>query len=90
LPLELIDGLNLESVDEADLPDPTELVRTHLLDQLAGNNSWVKLFSRLTPELKHKIEAEQIIGLHFLEDDARYYPEGSMAAHLTGFVEKTR
>jgi len=88
LPLELIDGFNLESADEADLPDPTELVRTHLLDQLAGNNSWVKLFSRLTPELKHEIEAEQIIGLHFLEDDARYYPEGSMAAHLTGFVGK--
>jgi cell division protein FtsI (penicillin-binding protein 3) len=47
---------------------------------------WVNLAHFVKPETKEKIEELNISGLEFLEEPNRDYPEGSMAAHLLGFV----
>jgi cell division protein FtsI/penicillin-binding protein 2 len=49
---------------------------------------WIPLAHFVKPE-----QAEQLKGiggksLGFIEEDARFYPEASMAAHITGFVGK--
>ncbi len=65
-----------------------EAAQELLTHRLNLDRNWIKLVDKLTPEQKEKIAQEQVIGLHFLEDAIRYYPEGSVAAHLTGFVGK--
>jgi len=50
----------------------------------------VTLRAKLSPELKEKIEALKILGLKFESFTGRYYPEASMAAHITGFVGKDK
>lgn len=47
---------------------------------------WVKIKNNLDIAQKSKIEALNINGLGFQEMSTRYYPEGSMAAQLIGFV----
>lgn len=47
---------------------------------------WFRLQRRLSPQLKTEIEAANIQGLHLIEKQLRYYPEGSMAAHVSGFL----
>ena len=49
---------------------------------------WVSLLQNLTEETKNKIEELDIKGLDFEDTLVRFYPEASMAAHLTGFVAK--
>ena len=47
---------------------------------------WVSLLQNITQETKTKIEELNLVGLDFEDDLVRFYPEASMAAHLTGFV----
>jgi len=47
---------------------------------------WVPLKHKVSPEVKKIIEDLQIKGIGFQEESRRSYPEGSMAAHLLGFV----
>ncbi len=47
---------------------------------------WVSILPHLTQETKNRIFELNIEGLDFEEDMTRFYPEASMAAHLTGFV----
>jgi cell division protein FtsI/penicillin-binding protein 2 len=49
---------------------------------------WVSLLSTITEETKNRIEELDITGLDFEDTLVRFYPEASMAAHLTGFVAK--
>ncbi len=49
---------------------------------------WVSLLQNITEETKNKIQALDIAGLSFEDTLVRFYPEASMAAHLTGFVAK--
>ncbi|MFZ5376921.1 MAG: peptidoglycan D,D-transpeptidase FtsI family protein [Patescibacteria group bacterium] len=49
---------------------------------------WLLLQNKISPATKAKIEQLNLEGLHFQEYLTRYYPEASMAAHLTGFVGK--
>lgn len=72
--------------------DDLELERieltNRLLNKLHKTNNWVLLESKLSGDAKTKIEELEIEGLHFESYDTRYYPEASMAAHITGFVGK--
>ncbi len=64
-------------------------VKQNLLDKLSNPKSrWVSLYSDLPLEIKDQIEALAIFGLGFDAYEKRYYPEASMAAHVTGFVGK--
>ena len=54
--------------------------------KLDSKSNWPILYKDLSQETKQNIEALQIPNLHFDEKISRFYPEASMAAHLTGFV----
>jgi cell division protein FtsI/penicillin-binding protein 2 len=62
--------------------------QAYLEDRLQMESTWIRLSSKINRELKNKIEAINNPALYFEEYDLRYYPEASMAAHLTGFVGK--
>ena len=47
---------------------------------------WVPVIRDITPEEKKLIEDSKIPNLGFDEYPARYYPEGSLASHVLGFV----
>jgi len=49
---------------------------------------WIPLKNRVDRALREKIEALEIAGLDFQEEEVRDYPEASSAAHLLGFVGK--
>lgn len=58
-----------------------------LLEKLRQKEAkWVSLLPHLSKETKEKIAALDLVGLDFEEKMTRFYPEASMAAHLTGFV----
>lgn len=67
--------------------DPS-IFKQALVETLSKDSNWTLLVPHLNEELKLKIETTKIAGLHLLEQAARHYPEGSMAAHITGFVGK--
>jgi len=50
--------------------------------------NWVPLASRIDSETKKNIEAMNISGIGFKQQDLRVYPEASSSAHLLGFVGK--
>ena len=47
---------------------------------------WVILEHNLTPLQKEEIEKLGLVGVGFEEEPVRFYPEGSLAAHVLGFV----
>lgn len=47
---------------------------------------WVPLAHGVNQKAKEAIEGLKISGLGFEEEEKRFYPEGSMSAHLLGFV----
>ncbi len=51
-------------------------------------SSWVPLKHKLPNQIKQQIEDLKITGLGFEQEEARFYPEASTAAHLLGFVGK--
>ncbi|MBI2007502.1 MAG: penicillin-binding protein 2 [Candidatus Blackburnbacteria bacterium] len=50
--------------------------------------AWVPVKRKVSRETKSKIEALGIANVGFDEEEDRSYPEGSMSAHLLGFVGK--
>lgn len=60
----------------------------YLVERLGLNSTWVRLSSRINRNLKDKIESLNLPGIYFEEYETRFYPEASMAAHVTGFVGK--
>lgn len=50
------------------------------------NAVWVNLAHFVTPDQKQKIDSLNISGLGFVDEQSRDYPEGSMSAHVLGFV----
>jgi len=41
---------------------------------------------KVTTEQKAKLEEYELPGIHFIEEIWRYYPEGNVGSHVTGFV----
>ena len=66
---------------------PIDTEQKNIMEKIYSNNLyWVLLKRKITSETKNKIAAMGIAGLGFERDDKRFYPEGSMAAQLLGFV----
>ncbi|MBI2036273.1 penicillin-binding protein 2 [Candidatus Microgenomates bacterium] len=53
---------------------------------LQNQLSWVAIAHKIDQETKEKISSLQIEGLGFEDEPLRFYPEASMAGHLSGFV----
>ncbi|MFH2118198.1 MAG: penicillin-binding protein 2 [Candidatus Paceibacterota bacterium] len=60
----------------------------YLNQRLNMDSTWVRLSSRIDRDLKEKIENLKLPELYFEQYPTRFYPEASMAAHVTGFVGK--
>jgi len=56
--------------------------------QIKESLLWIPIAHKLDEEVKERIESKQLSGVVFTEEDKRYYPEASMAAHMLGFVGK--
>lgn len=82
--LALDDNLDKESISEQIKNHKNELI-----NKLSKNSKWLFLQSKIDNKTKQLINELNIEGLHFEKYSNRYYPEASMAAHLTGFVGKT-
>lgn len=59
-----------------------------ILEKLRKDTKWVSLKANVSENTKKSLEQLEITGLGFDTHLRRYYPEASMAAHLTGFVGK--
>lgn len=56
--------------------------------KLKGDKSWIALAKDLSEDQKQSVDRLKIHGIGFDETSRRFYPEASLAAHLTGFVGK--
>ncbi len=74
-----------EDEDEKDILKETEKKLNGLFKNERGVK-WVCLDKNINEEQKKVILEFGIPGLSFEEKDGRFYPEGSMAAHLVGFL----
>ena len=61
---------------------------TQIKNKLSKNAKWVSIKANIPESTKKIIDDLNIYGLGFDQHLHRYYPEASMAAHLTGFVGK--
>lgn len=68
--------------------DQTEVdpLAKDILNKLSQDLYWVQLKKNIDLETKKKIEALDLPGLGFEQSSGRFYPEGSQAAHILGFV----
>jgi cell division protein FtsI/penicillin-binding protein 2 len=55
---------------------------------LSENEFWVPIANQIDNSIMEKIAAENLPGVGFEQQTARFYPEASMAASLLGFVGK--
>ncbi|HXK52709.1 MAG TPA: penicillin-binding protein 2 [bacterium] len=72
--------------DERSRLEYKEKTYAKIYDSLNLDLYWVRLASGLDPDQKAAIESLGITGIGFEEQPARYYPEGSLASHVLGFV----
>lgn len=70
--------------------DPTQLeLYDDFVKKLSDpDRKWVALKARLTEDQKTAIEQLKLKGIGFDTYEARFYPEASLAANITGFVGK--
>lgn len=64
----------------------TKYDQKELQAKMSLDLDWVALAKHLSPELKGKITNSNIPGLGFDEETIRFYPEGTMASYIFGFV----
>lgn len=78
-----------DSASEDEEKELIQNVKKDLLEKLKNRDLvWVPLKHKISGEEKEAIEELKIQGLGFQEEEARFYPEASMAANLLGFVGK--
>ena len=65
--------------------------RSNLIKKLSSENLvWVPLEKKVSEGARKKVESLKIPGLGFQEVSKRYYPEGSLASQIFGFVGKNK
>lgn len=65
--------------------------KTDIINKLSSKNLvWVPLAKKISPDSKKRVAALKITGLGFEEMSKRYYPEGSLASQILGFVGKDK
>lgn len=77
---------NLADLSSSDREELRKTLEQEILGKFSSKGNWPKLLDKLSEESKKQVEALQSDSLYFDETYQRFYPEASMAAHLTGFV----
>lgn len=78
---------NTPELSSEDYEEKLRNAEKDLLSKLSNKDLvWVALARKLDNEKKSEIESLGLAGVGFLSDEKRFYPEGTMAAHLLGFV----
>lgn len=72
----------------AKLEEILKMDRATLEAKLSSDKQWIPLIAGLDKESKDKVMAFKLNGIGFEEEERRFYPEGSSAAHLLGFLGK--
>lgn len=86
-PKKLVDKVSAVKTIVMVLPEEVRQVESERLTKLLGYNlNWVALEHNLSPEQKTTIQNSKLEGLGFEEESVRFYPEGSLAAHVLGYV----
>lgn len=62
------------------------LSRAEILRKLNSNRRFVWLKRKLPDQIVDKVRSLKVSGLGFKEEEKRFYPKGSLAAHVIGFV----
>ncbi|WP_202526377.1 peptidoglycan D,D-transpeptidase FtsI family protein [Sneathiella litorea] len=58
-----------------------------ILSKLASARNFVWLKRNLTPTQQYQVNALGIPGLHFREEEKRFYPMGALVSHAMGFTD---
>lgn len=67
-----------------------ELGEATLESRLDMSKVWVSIKGNISKEKKEQLEAAKLKGIGFEEEEHRFYPEASLAAHLIGFMGKDK
>lgn len=77
-----------EASESSSQKEIAQTFESSLKDKLNKNAKWISLKTNVSQKSKELIQELEIYGLGFDRHLRRYYPEASMAAHVTGFVGK--
>lgn len=83
-PKNVMDRQELASKLSRVLDDVSEAV---ILSKLSSAKNFVWLKRNLTPTQQYRINALGIPGLHFREEEKRFYPMGALVSHLLGYTD---
>jgi cell division protein FtsI/penicillin-binding protein 2 len=72
----------------AALHDCSPKERANFVTQLSRNKEfvWLRRWRAVSSEQLERVQALELAGITFTAEPGRYYPNGSLAAHLLGFV----
>ncbi len=73
-------------VDKTQMQTEIDQLKGEIYTKLTSDLYWVSIRKNLSFDLKKRIDDLNIKGLGFDQGAGRFYPEGSTAAHLLGFV----
>lgn len=77
---------HLADLSSSDREDLRKQLEDEILEKFSSKGNWPKLLDKLNEDSKKAVESLNNSFLYFDENYQRFYPEASMAAHLTGFV----
>lgn len=82
------DVKNAGKVDETaqTLADLLELDKNDLSEKLNQNTEHVVIKKKVDVETAAKVREQELKGVFFVDDTKRFYPYGSLAAHVVGFT----
>ncbi|QQS43776.1 penicillin-binding protein 2 [Candidatus Roizmanbacteria bacterium] len=70
------------------LDDILQMGEATISARIKMDKNWVAVKGSIDKETKQKIEGLSLEAVGFQEEEERFYPEASLAAHLTGFLGK--
>ncbi|MDQ2977291.1 MAG: transpeptidase family protein [Acidobacteriota bacterium] len=59
---------------------------TQIVDARKNGRRFLWAARRIAPEQAHALEAKELMGVHSRKEQKRFYPNGSLAANVLGFV----
>jgi len=88
--LTYVEPKKIDNMDylRAILKEELKMDEASLEARIQPDKDWVAIKSGVTSETKKKLQSYNIKGIGFQDEAMRYYPEASLAAHLTGFLGK--